>query len=52
LKPYFDQEIKRQSIPFDDFVKKGYEIPFGLMPRLDYLKSMVQMLSSESHDDK
>ncbi len=52
LKPYFDQEIKRQSIPFDVFVEKGYEIPFGLMPRLDYLKSIDQMISAESHDDK
>ena len=52
LKPYFDQEIKRQSIPFDDFVKKGLEIPFGLMPRLDYLKAIDQMISALSHDDK
>lgn len=52
LKPYFDQEIKRQSIPFDVFVEKGYEIPFGLVPRLDYLKSIDQMISAESHDDK
>jgi recombination protein U len=52
LKPYFDQEIKRQSIPFDAFVEKGYEIPFGLMPRLDYLKMIDQMISAESHADK
>ena len=52
LKPYFDQAIKRQSIPFDAFVEKGYEIPFGLMPRLDYLKMIDQMISAESHADK
>ena len=44
LKPFFDQEINRQSIPYETFVSQGYEIPFGLMPRLDYLKVIDQFL--------
>jgi recombination protein U len=52
LKPYFDEEITRKSIPYEAFVQKGYEIPFGLLPRLDYLKLIDQMISFESPDDK
>jgi len=44
LKPFFDQEIKRQSIPYESFMTIGYEITFGLMPRLDYLKIIDQFL--------
>ena len=45
LQPYFDQEIKRQSIPYEVFVNQGYEIPFGFMPRLDYLKIIDQLIA-------
>lgn len=46
LKPFFDQEIKRQSIPYETFLSHGYEIPFGFIPRLDYLKIINQFLNA------
>lgn len=45
LKPYFNQDIQRQSIPYDVFIREGHEITFGLMPRLDYLKIIDQILT-------
>jgi recombination protein U len=44
LKPYFNQDIQRQSIPYEAFLKDGHEIAFGFIPRLDYLKIIDQII--------
>lgn len=35
---YWDDKKGRKSIPYEDFIKYGYEINFSYHPRLDYLK--------------
>jgi len=38
LEKFLDGTEKRKSIPYEKFKKIAYEIQYGLMPRLDYLK--------------
>ena len=46
LDPYFNGSMNGKSIPFDAFLKYGYEIPFTYQPRLDYLKIIDTLLKS------
>jgi len=42
-----DEEKGRKSIPYVDFLKKAYLIPFGYQPRLNYLLIVDQLLNSK-----
>lgn len=38
----------RKSIPYEDFLKRGYEIPLAYSPRLPYLKALDEWLAFKS----
>ena len=40
----------RESLPYDWFVDNGYLIPFGLSPRVDYLKIVDMLLVQEEQN--
>ena len=41
-----DQPTGRKSIPYHVFKEKGFEIPFGFKPRLDYLKAVDLLIAT------
>ncbi|UCZ54821.1 Holliday junction resolvase RecU [Bacillus shivajii] len=45
--PYFqEKDKKRKSIPKNDIESKGYKVPLGLHPRIDYLKIIDKIISN------
>lgn len=48
LKPFFDGEVDRKSIPYQTFLDKGIVIPLQFEPRLDYLKAVDRYLLSRN----
>lgn len=47
LIPYYkNQDTKRKSIPKKDIEAKGYFVPIGFHPRIDYLKIVDKIIST------